>query len=99
MKASIGRDRWADQGTHACIHDLPQVRLVVREYRVEEMSCPAWQHTSVGSFPAGVEAPGKSGPNLRTFDSPKLRHRVAQPTVTSANMTLGRGFGLLGVST
>ena len=70
---------------------------MVREY--QEMSCPAWQHTSVGSFPAGVEAPGKSGPNLRTLDLPKLRHRVAQPTVTSATMTSARGFGLLGVNT
>jgi hypothetical protein len=43
---------------------------MVREYQVVEMSCPAYQHTSVGSFPAGVEAPWKSGPNLRTLDSP-----------------------------
>jgi len=94
----IGKDRWADQGMHACIQDLPQVQLVVHEYQVEETSCPACQHTSVGSFSAGVEAPGKSGANLDTF-SPKLIHRVAQPTVTAATMTSARGFGILGVST
>ena len=54
------RMKRADQGTLACIHDLPQVRLVMHKYQVEEMSCQVRQHTSIGSFPAGVEAPRKS---------------------------------------
>lgn len=49
------------------IHDLPEVQLVVREHQVEELCCPACQHSSVGSFPAGVEAPVQYGPNLRAL--------------------------------
>jgi transposase len=49
------------------VHELPQVRLVVREHQVEEVCCPVCQHTSVGSFPAGVEAPVQYGPNLRAL--------------------------------
>jgi transposase len=49
------------------VHDLPQVRLVVREHQVEEVCCPACQHLSVGSFPAGLEAPVQYGPNLRAL--------------------------------
>jgi transposase len=39
----------------------------VREHQVEEVCCPRCQQVSAGSFPAEVEAPGKSGPNLRTL--------------------------------
>jgi transposase len=49
------------------VHDLPQVRLVVREHQVEEVCCPVCQHMSVGSFPAGVEAPVQYGPELRAL--------------------------------
>ena len=49
------------------IHDLPEVRLLVREHQVEEVGCPRCQQASWGSFPAGVEAPGQSGPNLRAL--------------------------------
>jgi len=49
------------------IHDLPQVRLVLREHQVEEVCCPACQQMSRGSFPAGVEAPVQYGPNLRAL--------------------------------
>ena len=48
-------------------HDLPEVRLVVREHQVEEVCCPACQHISVGSFPAGMEALVQYGPNLRAL--------------------------------
>ena len=48
-------------------HDLPEVRLLVREQQVEEVGCPRCGQASWGSFPAGVEAPGKSGPNLRAL--------------------------------
>jgi len=43
------------------------MRLVVREHQVEEVCCPACKHIGVGSFPAGVEAPAKYGPNLRAL--------------------------------
>lgn len=49
------------------IHDMPQVRLVEREHQVEEVWCPLCQQVSRGSFPTGVEAPGKSGSNLRAL--------------------------------
>ena len=49
------------------VHDLPQVRLLVREHQVEEVCCPACQQVSRGSFPAGVEAPVQYGPNLRAL--------------------------------
>ncbi len=49
------------------VHDLPEVRLLVREHQVEEVCCPACQQVSAGSFPAGVEAPAQYGPNLRAL--------------------------------
>jgi transposase len=49
------------------VHDLPEVRLVVREHQVEEVRCPRCQQASRGSFPAGVEAPAQYGPNLRAL--------------------------------
>ena len=49
------------------VHDLPEVRLVVREYQVEEVWCPACQQASRGSFPAGVEAPAQYGSNVRAL--------------------------------
>ncbi len=49
------------------IHDLPEVRLLVREHQVEEVCCSRCGQASRGSFPAGVEAPAQYGPNLRAF--------------------------------
>ena len=49
------------------VHDLPQVRLLVREHQVEEVCCPKCQQVSAGNFPAGVEAPVQYGPNLRAL--------------------------------
>ena len=49
------------------VHDLPEVRLVVREHQVEEVRCPACQQVSRGSFPAGVEAPVQYGPQIRAL--------------------------------
>ncbi len=49
------------------VHDLPEVRLVVREHQVEEVCCPACQQVSRGSFPAGVEAPAQYGPQIRAL--------------------------------
>jgi transposase len=49
------------------VHDLPEVRLVVREHQVEEVCCPACQQVSRGSFPEGVEAPVQYGPKVRSL--------------------------------
>ena len=49
------------------VHDLPEVRLLVREHQVEEVCCPACQQVSRGSFPAGVEAPVQYGPQIRAL--------------------------------
>ncbi len=46
------------------IHDLPEVRLVVREHQVEEVCCPRCGQASRGSFLAGMQAPAQYGPNL-----------------------------------
>ena len=49
------------------VHDLPEIRLLVREHQVEEVRCPRCQQVSAGNFPAGVEAPVQYGPNLRAL--------------------------------
>src|SRR5258708_4140986 len=49
------------------VHDLPEVRLVVREHQVEEVCCPGCRQVSRGSFPAGVEAPVQYGPQIRAL--------------------------------
>jgi transposase/uncharacterized coiled-coil protein SlyX len=49
------------------VHDLPEVRLLVREHQVEEVCCPACQQVSRGSFPAGIEAPAQYGPQIRAL--------------------------------
>jgi transposase len=49
------------------VHDLLEVRLVVREHLVEEVCCPSCQQMSRGSFPSGVESPVQYGPNLRAL--------------------------------
>jgi len=49
------------------VHDLPEIRLVVREHQVEEVRCPACQQVSRGSFPEGVEAAVQYGPQVRAL--------------------------------
>ena len=49
------------------VHDLPEVRLLVREHQVEEVCCPACQQVSRGSFPAEVEALVQYGPQMRAL--------------------------------
>src|SRR5260221_8352284 len=39
------------------VHDLPEVRLVVREHQVEEVWCPLCQQSSWGSFPTWRHQP------------------------------------------
>jgi transposase len=49
------------------VHDLPEVRLLVREHQVEEVCCPTCHRLSRGSFPAQVEAPVQCGPKMRAL--------------------------------
>lgn len=49
------------------MHDVPEIRLLVREHQVEEVCCPACQRLSRGTFPAGVEAPVQYGPQMRAL--------------------------------
>jgi transposase len=49
------------------VHDLPEMRLQVREHQVEEVACPACRRRNVGSFPAEVTAPVQYGPNVQAL--------------------------------
>ena len=49
------------------VHDLPPLRLLVREHQMEEVRCPHCQHLNRAEFPAGVEAPVQYGPNVRAL--------------------------------
>jgi transposase len=49
------------------VHDLPPVRLVVCEHRVETVRCPVCQATTSAAFPAGVNGPAQYGPRLRAL--------------------------------
>ena len=57
----------AGEGTRARVHDLPAMRMMVQEHQVEHVCCPAYQHLNMGSFLQGVDAPGKSGPNVQAL--------------------------------
>lgn len=50
------------------VHDLPAVRLVVREHQIEQVQCPHCQQVSRGSFLAAVSAPVQYGPRLRSLE-------------------------------
>ena len=52
---------------HRQVYDLPTLHLLVREHQVEQVQCPACQHLSTGTFPAGVEAPVQYGPTVRAL--------------------------------
>jgi transposase len=49
------------------VHDLPKLRLQVQEHHLEEICCPACQHLTQGSFPAGVDAPAQYGPGVQAL--------------------------------
>ncbi|BCL83659.1 hypothetical protein ccbrp13_61240 [Ktedonobacteria bacterium brp13] len=48
------------------VHDLPELRLQVQKHRLEEVCCPACQHLTQASFPAGVDAPAQYGPRVQS---------------------------------
>lgn len=47
------------------VHDLPVLRLIVTEHRVEVLTCPICQHQTVGSFPKEVQARAQYGSRAR----------------------------------
>lgn len=47
--------------------DVPEIRLLVQEHQIESISCPTCQSSTVGSFPAAVNAPVQYGPNLQAL--------------------------------
>src|SRR5260370_33285349 len=49
------------------IHELPEMRLLVTEHRVESICCPNCQHRTSASFPAGVTAPAQYEPQLQAL--------------------------------
>lgn len=49
------------------VHELPSVRLLVREHRAQHVRCPACGQVSVGSFPAEVPSRAQYGPRLRAL--------------------------------
>jgi len=49
------------------IHELPELRLQVREHQVQAICCPQCQHLTTAKFPAGVNAPTQYGPRLQAL--------------------------------
>ncbi len=47
--------------------DLPDIRLLAYEHQIEAICCPTCHTTSLGSFPASVNAPVHYGPNLQAL--------------------------------
>jgi transposase len=49
------------------IHELPAMRLMVTEHRVEAICCPVCQHLTAARFPTGVDAPAHYGPQMQAL--------------------------------
>jgi transposase len=49
------------------VHELPPVRLVIREHRALHVRCPRCEQVSVGAFPAEVPSRAQYGPRLRAL--------------------------------
>lgn len=49
------------------VHELPPVRLVIREHRALHLRCPTCQHLSVGRFPAEAPSRAQYGPRVRAL--------------------------------
>lgn len=59
------------------VHEVPPVRLVVTEHRVETVACPACGKRTTATFPVGVEAPVQYGPRMQAF----LDHSILLETL------------------
>jgi hypothetical protein len=79
------------------VHDLPPVRLLIREQRALHVRCPAGAHVTVSSFPAAAPSRAQYGPRVRALavslleqhliPSARVRERVAD--VVGAQVSLG----------
>jgi transposase len=49
------------------VQDVPPLRLEATDHVREAVRCPACQHTTRGTFPAGVRAAVQYGPHVRTL--------------------------------
>jgi transposase len=49
------------------VHELPPLRLVVREHQAAHVRCPACQAVTVGTFPAEASSRAQYGPRLRAL--------------------------------
>ncbi|MGZ3598688.1 MAG: IS66 family transposase [Ktedonobacterales bacterium] len=49
------------------VHDLPVLRLVIREHQALHVACPQCQTITIGSFPAEAPSRAQYGPHLRAF--------------------------------
>lgn len=47
--------------------DLPEIRLLAQEHKVEAIRCPTCQHLTRGSFPDAVTAPVQYGPQVQAL--------------------------------
>jgi transposase len=49
------------------VHELPPVRLLIREHRALHVRCPSCEQLSVGTFPAEAPSRAQYGPRLRAL--------------------------------
>jgi|SRR5689334_2901535 len=49
------------------VHELPPLRLVVREHQALQVRCPSCQRVTVGTFPAQAASRAQYGPRLRAW--------------------------------
>lgn len=49
------------------VHELPPVRLLIREHRALQVRCPACAQVSVGAFPAEAPSRAQYGPHVRAL--------------------------------
>ncbi len=71
--------------------DLPPLRLEVSEHRAEEKTCPHYQHTTTGAFPADVTTMVQYGTGLKALAVYLLTYYLLPYERTSA--LLGDLFG------
>ena len=79
------------------VHEVPAVRLRVREHQALHVRCPACQTVSVGAFPAAAPSRAQYGPQLRALAVYLVEEhlvplgRVQQLLCDLLGVQLGRG--------
>jgi transposase len=79
------------------VHEVPPVRLLVREHRALHVRCPSCARVSVGTFPAEATSRAQYGPRLRALAVylieqqliPYARVRALFAEVLGAQVSLG----------